>query len=110
MSRLWQDADACAAFQKFNRMKLKTLFNLLAKTTLTPISATHCFASGNLQVNPTWAAGSDSNSIQIPGTDTLSVEANGLNPPPYAYTLDPAADIPGAVTNNAGAGKGPFAP
>jgi pectate lyase len=68
------------------------------------------FASGNIQVNTTWAAGSDSNSLQIPGTDILSAEVNGLNPLPYAYTLDPAVGIPGAITNNAGAGKGPFAP
>ena len=30
--------------------------------------------------------------------------------PPYAYTLDATAGIPNAVTNNAGVGKGPFAP
>jgi len=68
------------------------------------------FAAGNLQVNTSWSAGSDSNSIQIPGTDILSTEANGLNPPPYAYTMDAPASIPNAVTNDAGAGRGPFAP
>jgi pectate lyase len=68
------------------------------------------FASGNFETNTTWSAGSDSSSIQIPGTDVLSDDANGLNPVPYAYTLDPALDIPAAVTNNAGAGRGPFAP
>jgi pectate lyase len=67
-------------------------------------------ASNNIKVNTTWAAGDDSNSIQIPGTDILSTDANGLNPPPYGYILDPAASIPHAITNNAGAGKGPFAP
>jgi pectate lyase len=67
-------------------------------------------ASNNIEVNTTWAAGDDSNSIQIPGTDILSTDANGLNPPPYGYVLDPAASIPHAITNNAGAGKGPFAP
>jgi pectate lyase len=67
-------------------------------------------ASNNIEVNTTWAAGDDSNSIQIPGTDILSTDANGLNPPPYGYILDPAASIPHAITNNAGAGKGPFAP
>jgi len=46
----------------------------------------------------------------FPATDTLTAEANGLNPPPYSYTLDVAAGIPNSVTNNAGAGKGPFAP
>jgi pectate lyase len=68
------------------------------------------FAAGNIEVNTTWAAGDDSNSIQIPGTDVLAAAANGLNPPPYAYALDATAGIPGAVTNNAGAGRGPFAP
>jgi len=68
------------------------------------------FASNNIEVNTTWSAGDDSKSIQIPGTDILSNDANGLNPPPYAYTLDAAAGIPNAITNNAGAGKGPFAP
>jgi pectate lyase len=67
-------------------------------------------ASNNIEVNTTWSAGDDSNSIQIPGTDTLSAEVNGLNPPPYTYELDPAGNIPNAVTNNAGAGKGLFAP
>jgi pectate lyase len=47
----------------------------------------------------------------IPATDTLSAVPNGLNPPPYTpYTLDAASGVPNAVTNNAGAGKGPFAP
>ncbi|HEX5218296.1 MAG TPA: immunoglobulin domain-containing protein [Verrucomicrobiae bacterium] len=68
------------------------------------------FAANNIQVNTTWAAGSDSSSIQIPGTDVLSAESNGLNPPPYAYALDAANLVPGLVTNAAGAGKGPFAP
>jgi pectate lyase len=68
------------------------------------------FASNNIEVNTTWSAGDDSNSIQIPGTDILSPDANGLNPPPYAYGLDIPASIPNAVTSNAGAGKGPFAP
>jgi pectate lyase len=68
------------------------------------------FAAGNIEVNTTWSAGDDSKSIQISGTDLLSTDANGLNPPPYAYALDAAAGIPSSITNNAGAGKGPFAP
>lgn len=68
------------------------------------------FATNNIEVNTTWSAGSDSSSIQIPGTDILSNAANGLNPVPYAYTLSPANLIPDLVTNGAGAGKGPFAP
>jgi pectate lyase len=68
------------------------------------------FATGNIEVNTTWAAGDDSNSNQIPGKDVLSAEANGLNTPPYPFVLDAAAEIPNSVTNNAGAGKGPFAP
>jgi pectate lyase len=68
------------------------------------------FATNNIEVNTTWAVGDDSNSVQIPGTDDLTNDANGLNPPPYAYILDAAASIPAAVTNSAGAGRGPFAP
>lgn len=68
------------------------------------------FATDNIQVNTTWSAGSDSSSIQIPGTDILTSDANGLNPPPYAYVLDAAAGLPATVTSGAGAGKGPFAP
>jgi pectate lyase len=67
------------------------------------------WATNNVEVNTTWSSG-DPDSIQIPGTDVLSNEANGLNPVPYGYTLDAASVIPAAVTNNAGAGKGPFAP
>ena len=68
------------------------------------------FASGNIEVNTTWSAGDDSGSVQIPGTDVLSTDANGLNPPPYSYVMDAAAGISSAVTNGAGAGQGPFAP
>ncbi len=68
------------------------------------------FATNNIEVNTTWAAGDDSSSIQIPGTDILSSDANGLNPAPYAYALDMAASVPARVTSAAGAGKGPFAP
>jgi pectate lyase len=39
----------------------------------------------------------------IPGT-------NDVFAPPYSYVMEPPADIPSTVTNNAGAGKGPFAP
>jgi len=42
-----------------------------------------------------------------PGRDTLDPV---LSPPPYAYVLDPAVDVPSIVTNNAGAGTGPYAP
>lgn len=48
--------------------------------------------------------------ILVPGTNTLSTGVNQLNPPPYSYTLDAAADIPNSVTNSTGAGKGPFTP
>jgi pectate lyase len=68
------------------------------------------FATNNIEVNTTWSAGSDSSSIQIPGTDILSNAPNGLNPLPYPYTLTAANLIPNLVTNGAGAGKGPFAP
>jgi hypothetical protein len=33
-----------------------------------------------------------------------------LSPPPYAYVLDATLDVPSIVTNNAGAGRGPFTP
>jgi pectate lyase len=55
----------------------------------------------------------------VPGTDTLTASSwnpasvtdpDPSNVPPYAYTLDNAADVPDIVTNNCGAGKGPFAP
>src|SRR4029078_9715463 len=39
----------------------------------------------------------------VPGTDVVFTA-------PYSYTLDPPAAIPTLITNNAGAGKGPFAP
>ncbi len=67
-------------------------------------------ATNNIEVNTTWSAGSDSNSVQVPGTDVLSVEPNGLNPPPYGYTLDAASSVPSAVPFGAGAGKGPYSP
>lgn len=41
------------------------------------------------------------------GTDTLDPI---LTPPPYAYTLEAAVDVPSLVTNGAGVGKGFFAP
>jgi len=41
-------------------------------------------------------------------TDKLSSKTNDLNPPPYTYSLDPAAKVPALVTAGAGAGKGPF--
>ncbi len=48
-----------------------------------------------------------------PGGDTLTpagTDPIGLNPPPYPYTLDAASAVPNLVTNNAGCGRGPFAP
>jgi hypothetical protein len=79
-------------------------------TNTTTGAAGKVFTGNNIEVNTTWAVGDDSISILIPGTDVLFSAANGLNPPPYAYNLDAAASIPAAVTNGAGAGKGPFAP
>jgi len=68
------------------------------------------FATNNIEVNTMWLIGNDSNSIQIPGTDVLSNEPNGLNPVPYVYSLAETHLVPDVVTNGAGAGKGPFAP
>lgn len=67
------------------------------------------FAANNMEVNTTWFA-NDLKSIQIPGTDALSPEPNGLNPPPYPYTPDAAESVPASVSAGAGAGRGPFAP
>lgn len=41
--------------------------------------------------------------VMVPGT-------NAVFTPPYSYPLETALDVPGIVTNNAGAAKGPFAP
>ncbi|TAL00707.1 MAG: hypothetical protein EPO07_09345 [Verrucomicrobia bacterium] len=41
--------------------------------------------------------------VMVPGTDSVFA-------PSYSYTLDAPAGVPDVVTNNAGAGKGPFAP
>jgi pectate lyase len=43
-------------------------------------------------------------------TNTDVPVADPVATPPYSYWLEPAADVPGVVTTNAGAGKGPFAP
>ncbi|MEN6385030.1 MAG: hypothetical protein ABFD79_07500, partial [Phycisphaerales bacterium] len=52
-------------------------------------------ATGNIFDNVTWQVGSDSQSMLIPGTDTVFT-------PPYSYTLDNAADIPAIVQYGAG--------
>ena len=66
-----------------------------------------------------WLDGWYPGSSLVPGNDTLTaaswnpaslVDPDPSSVPPYAYTLDNAADVPGIVTNNCGAGKGPFAP
>jgi pectate lyase len=41
--------------------------------------------------------------VIVPATNTVFT-------PPYSYPVDSALDVPGIVTNSAGAGKGPFAP
>ena len=65
------------------------------------------WAADNTLVNCTFTPYSDTKeglySLIVPGTNTVFA-------PPYTYNLDPAADIPDTVINNAGAGKGPFAP
>ena len=66
-----------------------------------------------------WLNGWYSGQSLVPGTDTLTASSwnpasvtdpDPSNVPPYAYTLNNAADVPGIVTNNCGNGKGPFAP
>ena len=53
------------------------------------------YASGNIFDNVTWYVGYDSNSSLIDGTDAVFT-------PPYAYTLDAAAQVPGIVQWGAG--------
>jgi len=60
-------------------------------------------AVNNIEIGTSFSVGDDSNTVLVPGTDEVFA-------PAYGYTLEPAADVPGAVTNLAGAGKGPFAP
>ena len=86
----------------------------LATSSLGANGLIHC--SGNITNNCVFTTNYVANLpnggvvILVPGTDTLSSGGNELNPPPYAYTLDGAADVSAKVTGNAGAGKGPFAP
>jgi pectate lyase len=61
------------------------------------------YAVNNIQVGTSFSIGDDAKSLLVPGTDTVFV-------PAYSYTLDPAANVPAAITNHAGAGKGPYAP
>jgi len=42
--------------------------------------------------------------------DVIVPDTNTVFMPPYTYGLDSALAVPDIVTNNAGAGKGPFAP
>lgn len=58
----------------------------------------------DIQVGTSFSVGDDSKTLLVSGNDPT------VFTPPYAYTLDPAANVPGVVTNSAGAGKGPFAP
>ena len=72
-------------------------------------------ATGNVTNNCTWndsyAHNTGGTLVLVNGSDTLtSGDPNGLNPAPYGYTLDAAADTKNIVLENAGAGKGPFAP
>ncbi|MCX8092009.1 MAG: hypothetical protein N3I86_13925 [Verrucomicrobiae bacterium] len=73
-------------------------------------------ASGNITNNCTWNTnyntGVSGAVVQIPdGSETLTAgDPVGLNPPPYPYTLRPAADVKTVVMDGAGAGRGPFAP
>jgi pectate lyase len=73
-------------------------------------------ASGNITNNCTWNTnyntGVSGAIVEIPdGSETLTAgDPLGLNPPPYAYTLQSAADAKQAVIEGAGAGRGPFAP
>jgi pectate lyase len=74
-------------------------------------------ATGNITNNCAFTTEYNHNTggtlVLIDGSDVLtdfSIDPIGLNPPPYAYTLDAAAAVQTLVTTHAGAGKGPFAP
>jgi len=60
------------------------------------------FAVSNALAGTTASVG-NGKSLLVPGTDEVFA-------PAYAYNLAPANQVPGAVTNRAGAGRGPFAP
>lgn len=64
-------------------------------------------ATGNITNNCTWSATWYPGVTLIPGTDTLGSD---LNPPPYSYPLDAAADVPYYIQTYAGHGKYPFGP
>ncbi len=74
-------------------------------------------ATGNITNSCTFTTAYNHNTggtlVLIDGSDVLTdsgTDPIGLNPPPYAYTLDDAAAVQTLVTTHAGAGKGPFAP
>ncbi len=74
-------------------------------------------ATGNITNNCTFTTEYNHNTggtlVLIDGSDILTdsgTDPLGLNPAPYAYTLDDAADVQTLVTTHAGVGKGPFAP
>jgi pectate lyase len=75
-------------------------------------------AIGNITNNCTFVTGhydpmlpNNGVEVLVDGSDTLTPgDPLGLNPPPYAYTPDTAANVQSVVTTHAGAGKGPFAP
>ena len=64
-------------------------------------------ATGNITNNCTFVSGWVSGAVVIPGNDPLGSE---LNPPPYAYTLTPASDVPYYIQTYAGHGKYPYVP
>ena len=72
-------------------------------------------ATGNVTNNTTFTTSytfnfPDGYVTLVPGTNVLTAgDPVGLNPPPYPYTLDLASAVPNLVTNQAGAGKGPYA-
>jgi pectate lyase len=68
-----------------------------------------------LNVNDTMSKDSDaklkqSGNVLVDVEDAPDPGTDDVFTPPYSYTLEDATNVPGIVTNNAGAGKGPFAP
>jgi pectate lyase len=98
-----------------NPWELLTTSGTTGKVLAQNNNVTYLDTSYNVQ----WVNGWYPGQSLVPGTDTLTpaswnpaslVDPDPGNVPPYAYTLDTAADVPNLVTGNAGNGKGPFAP
>jgi pectate lyase len=67
--------------------------------------------TNNCTFNTTYPHNTGGTLVLADGTDVLTAgDPLGLNPPPYTYTPDDAANVASLIQQHAGAGKGPFAP